>query len=143
MGKNRVFFPQQALDSWLEQGRIALVDDEMTLKPDGQRYRLISAIRVLAEVAEGNDPHGLVGKVKTIEQIAALGGDHQADSLVLGDNAYQVIEGFLGDANEEADQAAATGIGTSLASAARAAIGEKTSSDDANPLMRFLLGKPS
>ena len=30
MGKNRVFFPQQALDSWLEQGRIGLVDDEMT-----------------------------------------------------------------------------------------------------------------
>lgn len=143
MGKNRVFFPQQALDSWLEQGRIALVDDEMTLKPDGQRYRLTSAIRVMAEVAEGTDPHGLVGKVKTLEQIAELGGDQQSDSLVLGDNAYQVIEGFLGDANEDNDQAAATGIGTSLASAARAAIGEKTSSDDANPLMRFLLGKPS
>ena len=143
MGKNRVFFPQQALDSWLEQGRIMLVDDEMTLKPDGQRYRLTSAIRVMAEVAEGTDPHGLVGKVKTIEQIAELGGDHQADSLVLGDNAYQVIEGFLGDANDDSSHAGATGIGTSLASAARAATGEKTSSDDANPLMRFLLGKPS
>jgi hypothetical protein len=148
MGKNRVFFPQQALDSWLEQGRIALVDDEMTLKPDGQRYRLTSAIRIMEEVAEGTDPHGLVGKVKTIEQIAELGGDHQADSLVLGDNAYQVIEGFLGDANEEQERAAVAssverGIGNSLASAARAATGEKTSSDDANPLMRFLLGKPS
>ena len=141
MGKNRVFFPQQALDSWLEQGRIALVDDEMTLKPDGQRYRLSSAIRILAEVAEGNDPHDLVGKVKTIEQISGMGGDHQADSLVLGDNAYQVIEGFLGDTNEDADQDAA--IGNSLASAARAATGEKASSDDANPLMRFLLSKPS
>jgi len=141
MGKNRVFFPQQALDSWLEQGRIALVDDEMTLKPDGQRYRLLAAIRILAEVAEGNDPHDLVGKVKTIEQISGMGGDHQADSLVLGDNAYQVIEGFLGDTNEDAEQDAA--IGSSLASAARAATGEKASSDDANPLMRFLLSKPS
>jgi hypothetical protein len=141
MGKNRVFFPQQALDSWLEQGRIALVDDEMTLKPDGQRYRLLSAIRILAEVADGNDPHDLVGKVKTIEQISGMGGDHQADSLVLGDNAYQVIEGFLGDTNDDDDQDAA--IGNSLASAARAATGEKASSDDANPLMRFLLSKPS
>jgi hypothetical protein len=147
MGKNRVFFPQQALDSWLEQGRIALVDDEMTLKPDGQRYRLMSAIRVMAEVADGTDPHGLLGKVKTIEQIAELGGDHQADSLVLGDNAYQVIEGFLGDTNDAVDSVAESaveaGIGNSLASAARAATGEKASSDDANPLMRFLLGKPS
>lgn len=141
MNKNRVFFPQQALDSWLERGRIALVDDEMTLKPDGQRYRLSPAIRVLAEVADGNDPHDLVGKVKTIEQISGMGGDHQADSLVLGDNAYQVIEGFLGDTSEGADHDAASG--SSLASAARAATGEKPSTDDVNPLMRFLLGKPS
>ena len=143
MGKNRVFFPQQALDEWLEQGRIALVDDEMTLKPDGQRYRLSSAIRILAEVAEGTDPHDLVGKVKTNEQIVSLGGDHQADSLVLGDNAYQVVDGFIGDVNDDDDRNAATAVGTSLASAARAAAGEKPSTDDANPLMRFLLGKPS
>jgi hypothetical protein len=142
MGMNRVFFPQQALHAWLEQGRIALVDDEMTLKPDGQRYRLTPAIRILEEVAEGTDPHGIVGKVKTIEQITSLGGDHQADSLVLGDNAYQVIEGFLGDTHEDEGRSLAPAFG-SLAGAARAATGEKASSDDANPLMRFLLGKPS
>ena len=140
MAKNRVFFPQQALDTWLEQGRIQLVDDEMTLKPDGQRYRLSSAVRVMEEVAEGNDPHELVGKVKSIEQLEGLGGEHYADSVVLGDNAYSVIEGFLGEPIEE-EQSTVTG--TSLASAARHAAGDKrTSSDDANPLMRFLLEKP-
>lgn len=140
MAKNRVFFPQQALDEWLEQGRIALVDDEMTLKPDGQRYRLTSAIRILAEVTEGTDPHDLVGKVKTVEQIASFGGEHVSDSMILGDNAYQVVEGFVGEPGDEPTRAVA---GSSLANAARAAVGDKTSSDDANPLMRFLLGKPS
>jgi hypothetical protein len=141
MAKNRVFFPQQALDEWLEQGRIALVDDEMTLKPDGQRYRLTSAIRIMAEVTEGTDPNDLVGKVKTVEQVAGFGGEHSHDSLIVGDNAYQVVEGFIGEVGDEPARAVAAG--TSLASAARAAAGEKTSSDDANPLMRFLLGKPS
>lgn len=141
MAKNRVFFPQQALDEWLEQGRIALVDDEMTLKPDGQRYRLTSAIRILSELTESADPYDLVGKVKTVDQITTLGGEHSHDSLILGDNAYQVVEGFIGEPGDEPARAIAAG--TSLASAARAAAGDKTSSDDANPLMRFLLGKPS
>jgi hypothetical protein len=144
MAKNRVFFPQQALDEWLEQGRIGLVDDEMTLKPDGQRYRLTSAIRILSELTDTPDPHDLVGKVKTVEQITSLGGEHQADSLILGDNAYQVVEGFIGEPGDETGRAGVSmRTGSNLANAARAAVGEKTSSDDANPLMRFLLGKPS
>src|SRR3972149_3661273 len=97
MPKSRVFFPQAALDSWLEQGRVALVDQEMTLLPAGERYRLTPAVRVMQEVAEGSDAHALVGKVKTLEQLASLGGEHCADSVILGDNAYAVIEGFLGE----------------------------------------------
>jgi hypothetical protein len=56
-----------------------------------------------------------------------------------------VIEGFVGDPGDEPPAAAFAGNSTasSLANAARAAVGEKPSSDDANPLMRFLLGKSS
>ena len=32
-----------------------------------------------------------------MEQVQALSGEHYADSVILGDNAYQVIEGFLGE----------------------------------------------
>ena len=59
--------------------------------------RLVGAVQFVAEVAETNHRHGLVGKVKSHEQITALGGEHVADSVILGDNAYQVIEGFLGE----------------------------------------------
>jgi hypothetical protein len=97
MAANRVFFPQQALDEWLEQGRAALVGDELTVAPEGRRFQLASALRFVAEVAENSDPHDLVGKVKTLEQVSAIGGEHCADSVVLGDNAYQVVEGFLGE----------------------------------------------
>jgi hypothetical protein len=97
MSANRVFFPQQTLDEWLEQGRVTLVDDELTVGPVARRFRLTSALHFMAEVADTEDAHDLVGKVKTMEQVQALSGEHYADSVVLGDNAYQVIEGFLGE----------------------------------------------
>jgi hypothetical protein len=96
MAENRVFFPQQALDHWLEQGRITLVDAELTIAPAARRLRLVSALRFMTEVGGAEDAHGLVGKVKSIEDVLALEGEHYADSVVLGDNAYTVIEGFLG-----------------------------------------------
>jgi hypothetical protein len=97
MGVNRVFFPQEALDEWLEQGRITLVGDELTVHQEGRRFVLQGALRFVAEVADNQDPHDLVGRVKTLEQVQALEGEHCADSVILGDNAYQVVEGFLGE----------------------------------------------
>ena len=97
MSENRLFFPQEALDDWLEQGRVQLVGDELTTTPEGRRLRLESALRFMAEVGAGSDPHGLVGKVKTLEQVQALDGEHVSDSVIIGDCAYQVVEGFLAE----------------------------------------------
>lgn len=94
MPETRVFFPQSALDGWLDAGRARLVDDRLVL-PGGHALELEPALRFQAEVADGNDPHGLVGKVKTTDEVTQLGGEHQADSVLVGDNAYQVAEGFL------------------------------------------------
>jgi hypothetical protein len=97
MSENRVFFPQEALDAWIEQGRVQLVGDELTTTPEGRRLRVEGALRFTAEVGTGTDPHGLVGKVKTLDQVKALNGEHYADSVIIGDCAYQVVEGFLGE----------------------------------------------
>jgi hypothetical protein len=96
MSPNRVFFPQEALDGWIEEGRIALVGDELTASAEGRRFQLETAMRFVSEVTTGEDPNELVGKVKTEEQIEAVGGEHAPGSVILGDNAYEVIEGFLG-----------------------------------------------
>ncbi|MGD8860760.1 MAG: hypothetical protein PVI30_12185 [Myxococcales bacterium] len=144
MGVNRVFFPQEALDQWIEQERIVLDDDVMTLNPDGQRFRISEALRFMAEVAEGEDPHDLVGKVKSVEAVAGLGGEHYADSVILGDNAYEVVEGFVGEPIDQTTPDAPdapVAAGHSLASATRAAVGDKASSDDMDPLTRFFLEK--
>lgn len=97
MSANRVFFPQQALDEWLDDGRVTLTGDELSIGGDGQHFRLEGALHFVADVADTGDPHQLVGKVKTLRDVAALQGEHCADSVVLGESAYQVVEGFLGD----------------------------------------------
>ncbi|MGE3634369.1 MAG: hypothetical protein AB7P00_31000 [Sandaracinaceae bacterium] len=40
------------------------------------------------EVSGEGDPHALVGRVKDIEQLTALGAEHCADSVIYGENVY-------------------------------------------------------
>jgi len=36
MGKNRVFFPQTALDQWISEGKVDLAGDELTIKAEAR-----------------------------------------------------------------------------------------------------------
>jgi hypothetical protein len=93
MPTSRVFVPQEALETWLSSGRVHMVGE--TLFVEGQAFSLESAVRFISEVAGGGDEQALIGRVKTLAQLEALGGEHVSDSVVLGDNAYEVIDGFL------------------------------------------------
>ena len=96
MGKNRVFFPQEALDRWLSDGRVEIAGSELTIPNERRRYRLVEAVRVLSEEAGYSDPDELVGKVKTVLYLSELGAELLGDSMVLGENAYRVVAGGLG-----------------------------------------------
>lgn len=93
---SRLFIAQEALDSWVAEGRGELVRDELVDRAAGRRFRLCEGVRFLSEVTGGPDPHGLVGKVKDLEQLAALQGEQMADSVIVGENAYEVQQGFVG-----------------------------------------------
>lgn len=96
MNPCRLFISQQRLDAWISEERAVLKDEELHDRVADQRYRLCEGVRFVAEVSGAPDRHELVGKVKDLDQIAALQGEHMADSVVLGDNAYQVQTGFVG-----------------------------------------------
>jgi hypothetical protein len=96
MGKNRVFFPQMALDLWLGEGKVDLSSDELTILAEARRYRILEAARILREVTGLPDTHELVGKVKTRGFLSELGAELLETSMILGDNAYDVVPGFLG-----------------------------------------------
>ncbi len=94
--KNRVFFPQAALDEWLADDRVDLKHDELTIKSEGRRYRIIEAVRVLREVSGSTDVNEILGKVKSRAFLTELGAEMLESSMILGENAYDVVPGFVG-----------------------------------------------
>jgi hypothetical protein len=104
MATNRAFFPQQSVDSWLAEGTVSLEGEVLVILPEGPAFLLTSAVRFLAEVAAGEDGPGLCGKVKTLPAIEELQGEYDIGSVVLGDYAYEVVDGFVGDLLEFAKE---------------------------------------
>jgi hypothetical protein len=94
--RNRVFFPQTALDDWVGDNRVDIKGEDLLLKSEGRRYRIIEAVRVMREVTGADDPHELLGRVKTRAFLTELGAEMLESSMILGDNAYDVIQGFVG-----------------------------------------------
>jgi hypothetical protein len=94
--RNRVFFPQAALDQWLSEDRVDLIGSELTIKGEGRKYHVVEAVRILQEVSGGLDEFELVGKVKSVSFLSELGAELLDTSLVMGDLAYEVVPGFAG-----------------------------------------------
>jgi hypothetical protein len=92
---SRIFVSQEQLDTWDAEGSAELQDD--VLMWNGARYQLQPGVRFLHTIDNVHDPHDLVGKVKTAEQLASLSAEHYMNSVLLGDLGYEVQQGFVGN----------------------------------------------
>ena len=90
----RLFFPQSALDRWVEGGEATLEGD--VLRRGDAVYRLVSGVHFRGTDGGGTDTAQLVGRVKDAHQLATMGVEVIAESAVLGDVAYIVTPGYLG-----------------------------------------------
>lgn len=88
--------PQGVLDEWVVEEKVDLDGPVLRLLGAGHRFRLDAAVAFLAEVGGAGDDAQLIGTVKDLEALAEMGGEHFSDSVILGDAAYQVEEGFVG-----------------------------------------------
>ncbi|MDB4927843.1 MAG: hypothetical protein JWM10_327 [Myxococcaceae bacterium] len=108
MNPSRIFLSQEALDSWIGEGRADIQGDVLVDKTGDRRFQLREGVRFLAEVTGGEDAGNLVGAVKDLEQLGAMGGEYMSDSVVLGELAYEVQPGFVGRPIAAAARAEAT-----------------------------------
>jgi hypothetical protein len=142
-----LFVPQSVLDKWSEQGRIEVDGNVLTILGEQKSFALTSAVRFI-KMEAGEDNAGLLAKVKTTDALKQMGAEHYMESVILGESAYQVQQGFLADANALRRAAAASQPGTAKsnaptgaappATAGAAAEGEKKG-EEQDMLEQFLL----
>ncbi len=91
----RLFISYPHLDELVAAGRVSLAGNTLTWT-DGGRYELTPAVHFLSLVGAETDPNDMVGRVKTDAELEELRAEHYKDSVILGEVAYQVAEGFVG-----------------------------------------------
>lgn len=91
------FLPQAAVEGWTARGAVEVATGVLTVQAGsarGQRLALEPAVRFLGVAGGGGDPGGLTGKVKAIAELKVAGAELLGDSVLLGDVAYDVQQGF-------------------------------------------------
>ena len=127
------FVPQNVLDRWSEQGKVSVDGTVLTILGENKAFALTSAVRFI-KMEAGEDAVGLLQKVKTIDALKGMGAELYMDSVLLGESAYQVQQGFLADA--KALRRSAAGTAKPLAAAVG---GQKKGAGESELLARFLL----
>ena len=93
----RLFVSQERIDRWLEEGKVKIDGEVMTLPALGKSFRLRPAYHFTRIVSDGADMQLMLGRVKTRDQLESAGAEVYANSVILGDSAYEVESGFVGE----------------------------------------------
>ena len=97
------------MDKWTADGKVKLDGDVMSLPLLGRSFRLTGAIHVRG-IVDGADVHGLLNKVKSLEQLHKMSAEHYGASLIVGEVGYECTEGFIGVPVEGGAQVAGSGL---------------------------------
>jgi hypothetical protein len=90
-----LFIPQPIYDAWDSDGKVTVEARLVRLASGEASFTVEPAVRFTKSVGRPGDPLNLIGAVRRIEDLAGLGGDHYLGSVLIGDNAYEVDEGYL------------------------------------------------
>jgi len=96
--KKKIFIPQSKLEVWMEEGKISISENVITtLTETKMSYKLIPAFKFLKLTSGDSDSDKLIGTVKTKEDIKHLNPDIFMDSIIIGNRAYEVEMGYIGN----------------------------------------------
>jgi len=93
----RLFISQERLDAWIAENKVEVDGDRMALAADGRSFTIRPAVLFIRVAGNDPDEADLVGRVKDEEALASIGADQYMNSVIVGETAYDVRCGFLGD----------------------------------------------
>ena len=92
----KLFLPQAQLEEWALEDKADVKDGVLVVTGESGVYPVSPAVHVV-QLVTGEDSNRLVTKVKTEDQLKSLGAEQMADSVLLGDTAYEVVPGYVAE----------------------------------------------
>ena len=90
----RLFLPQAQLEEWALEEKADIKGGHLVVSGEAGEYPVTPATRFV-HLVSGEDTHKLLERVKTHAHLESLGAEVLADSVVLGDTAYEGVDGYL------------------------------------------------
>src|SRR5688500_10432422 len=90
----RLFLPQSKLEEWALEDKADIRDGKLTVMSEKASFAVAPAVHFL-QVVSGTDDRKLLRKVKTADELQKMGAEQMADSVILGDTAYEVTGGYV------------------------------------------------
>lgn len=90
----RLFLSQATLEEWALADRADVQERHLLIHEEGRKLPVEDAVHV-ARLVSGLDEQKLLHKVKTRAQLDALSAEQLADSVLVGESAYDVQQGYL------------------------------------------------
>jgi hypothetical protein len=104
----RLFLPQAQLEEWALEDKADVKDGVLVVTGEQGVYPVTPAVHIV-QLVTGEDDNDLVARVKTEAQLQALGAEQMADSVLLGDTAYEVVPGYVAEVPSPSDAGSADG----------------------------------
>jgi hypothetical protein len=90
------FISQEQLNEWVGSGSAEVMGDLFVLRLDRQYFaRMQPAVFFTRIISSPQDKRGLEGRVLDMESIDRMGAQSSGGSVVVGEDAYDVAEGWL------------------------------------------------
>ncbi len=91
-----IFISQEQMEKLSGEGAADITNKDIVLRLDKTYIgNFEEAYYFLRNVVNANDQRNMVGRVLTKDEVSKLNADIMPNSIIIGDDAYDVEEGFL------------------------------------------------